>query len=132
MNFVKYNANPKNKKTGDCVIRAICTALDKPWEVVYREMFELALETGYAVSTKHNYQLYLERQGYEMCKMPRRADRTRYTVEQFVDAFGKTKTNYILNLANHVTCIKEFSLYDIWNCKNKSVGNYWEIKKKGK
>lgn len=30
-----YNPNPKNKQTGDCVVRALCKALDKSWDEVY-------------------------------------------------------------------------------------------------
>lgn len=130
MKYVSYNANPMLRKTGDCVIRAICTALDKPWKEVYKGMFDIAMETGYAISCKENYKLYLEQQGYEMCKMPKRENGKRYTVESFTDMFGKYGYNYVLNLANHVTCIKGDTLYDIWNCKKKSVGNYWQIKVK--
>ena len=31
MKFINYNANPKGRKTGDCVIRAIAFALNKSW-----------------------------------------------------------------------------------------------------
>lgn len=30
--FHYFNANPKNKFGGDCVVRAITTALGQPWE----------------------------------------------------------------------------------------------------
>ena len=42
MEFIKYNANPKGRKTGDCVIRAICTALHMSWEETYIEMLRVA------------------------------------------------------------------------------------------
>ena len=35
---------------------------------------------------------------------------------------------YVLKIAGHVTVIKNKTLYDIWNCKRKTVGNYWRIK----
>ena len=50
--FKFYNANPKEKFTGDCVVRAICTALGKPYEEVYRELLELCLENGYSIASK--------------------------------------------------------------------------------
>ena len=65
MEFVNYNANPKNTKTGDCVIRALCTALEDSWEQVYKEMLDVALRTGYAISSKQNYTKYLSIKGYE-------------------------------------------------------------------
>mgnify|MGYP003458603784 FL=1 len=30
--YVNFNANPKNKKTEDCVIRAISKGLNQKWE----------------------------------------------------------------------------------------------------
>ena len=44
--FQYYNANPKNRITGDCVIRALCTAMGKPYETVYRELFEFSMKNG--------------------------------------------------------------------------------------
>ena len=38
--FHYNNANPKNKHTGDCVIRAISLALDKRYKDVLMEMAE--------------------------------------------------------------------------------------------
>ena len=37
--FHYYNANPKGKLTCDCVVRAICTAMDKPYNDTLKEMF---------------------------------------------------------------------------------------------
>ena len=127
MEFIKYNANPKGRKTGDCVIRAICTALQMSWEETYIEMLRVALETGEAISCKENYTEFLARRGYKIQKMPRRSDNTKYTVREFVDELAKPNKIYILNLANHVTVIENNKLYDIWDCSRKSVGNYWVI-----
>ena len=127
MEFIKYNANPKGKKTGDCVIRAICTALNEKWEDTYKGMLDIALKTGYAISCKENYTKYLSAKGYDIQKMPRRKDNTKYTVKEFADELADRNKIYVLNLANHVTIIKNKNLYDLWNCSKKSVGNYWII-----
>ena len=60
MEFVKYNANPKKKKTGDCVIRAICTGLKESWEDTYKGMLDVALDTYQAISWNKNYEYYLK------------------------------------------------------------------------
>lgn len=127
MEFVEFNANPKGKRTGDCVIRAICTGLNEPWEDTYKGMLEVALDTGYAISCKDNFREYLKRKGYQMEKMPRRKDNTRYTVKEFAEELAKPGKTYIINAANHVTMIRNKNLYDLWNCGRKSVGNYWII-----
>ena len=38
MAFIEYNPNPRGINTGDCVIRAICKALDMEWEKVYMDL----------------------------------------------------------------------------------------------
>lgn len=125
--YEEYNANPYKKKTGDCVIRAVCVALDEMWKETYTGMFEIAIEKGYAVSCKENYKEYLKRKGYTMNKMPRRANNKRYTVKEFIEELANPKKNYIISLANHLTCIEKGTLVDTWNCSRKYVGNYWEV-----
>lgn len=125
--FENYNANPFKKKTGDCVIRAVCVALKENWEDTYKGMFEVAMKTGYAVSCKENYAEYLKQKGYEMKKMPKKINGKRYTLKEFIEELANPKKNYVVNLANHLTCIEKGTLVDIWNCSKKSVGNYWEI-----
>lgn len=125
--FENYNANPFKKKTGDCVIRAVCVALKEDWEDTYKGMFEVAMKTGYAVSCKENYIEYLKQKGYEMKKMPKKLSGKRYTVKEFIEELASPKKNYIVNLANHLTCVEKGTLIDIWDCSKKSVGNFWEI-----
>lgn len=125
--YENYNANPFKRKTGDCVIRAVCVALGEEWEDTYKGMLEIALETREAVSWKNNYEEYLKRKGYNMKKMPKKPNGKRYTVKEFLEQLADPKKNYVIKIANHVTCIEKGTLVDIWNCGYKSVGNYWEI-----
>lgn len=125
--YENYNANPFKRKTGDCVIRAVCVALGEDWEDTYKGMFEVTLETGYSVSSKDNFKEYLKRKGYDMRKMPKKLTGKRYTVQEFVEQLANPKKNYIISVANHLTCIEKGTLVDTWNCGYKSVGNYWEI-----
>lgn len=125
--FINYNKNPKGLKTGDCVIRAISTALNESWEDTYRGMLEVALKTYQAISWKGNFKKYLKNKGYDMCKMPKRSDNTRYTVNEFCKEIAKENKTYILSLSHHLTVVINKNLYDTWDCGNKSVGNYWEL-----
>lgn len=129
MEFVKYNNNPKQKITTDCVIRAISFATDKTWEDVYRDLVELGIGNGLMVNDRKNWKTYLKKLGYNMEKMPKTLDNKRYTVEQFADEIAHKGWTYIVKITNHITVIKDKKLYDIWNCKNKCVGNYWIIYK---
>lgn len=127
MKFINYNANPKGRRTGDCVIRAIAFALNKSWIDTYRALFENTLKTFYSISSKDNYKSYLKSIGCEMQKMPRKPDRKRYTVSEFCDELAEPRKTYIISVANHLTCIRDKALVDTWNCGSKSVGNYWIV-----
>ena len=127
MEFIKYNNNPKNKKTGDCVIRAIATATNSSWEYVYIKLAELGIRKGLIINDPNNWQKYLEILGYEKQKMPRRSDRTRYTLEEFATEIAEENKIYLVRLAGHLTVIKNKNLIDTWNFSYKSVGNYWIV-----
>lgn len=127
MEFIKYNKNPKNKKTTDCVIRAIATATNKEWENIYKELAEQGIKKGLMINDRNNWKAYLKSLGYEQQKMPRKEDRTRYTLEKFCDELAEENKIYIIKVAGHLTCVKDKKLYDTWNCSNKCVGNYWII-----
>lgn len=128
MEFVNYNNNPKNKKTTDCIIRAISFALDKDYIETYKDMVEFSIKKGYFINDTKLIKSYLESLGYATEKQPRKLNNKKYTVEEFADDIAKKNGIYVLKIAGHITVIKNRTLYDIWNCKRKTVGNYWRIK----
>lgn len=121
--FTFYNANPKGKFTGDCVIRAICTALDKPYEEVYRELLELCLKNGYSIASKENYSKYLESFGWKKQKQPKKSNNTKYTGKEFHKVFKGTCVAHLGG--NHIVCIKNGKVYDTWDSTDGCIGNYW-------
>ena len=128
--YKEYNANFKNKKTTDCVVRAISVALNKSWEDTFKELSAYTLETGYMWNDNGacGFKKFLKLKGYDKQKMPRRKDNTRYTVKEFIEELANKNSIYIISVAGHLTVVKNLTLIDIWDCSNKSVGNYWIIK----
>lgn len=121
--FTYYNANPKGKKTTDCVIRAICTALDQDYKTTARELLEFWLETGYDMSDVKCFGKYLESKGWEKQKQPRKPDNTKYTGKEFIKIF---KGICVVNIGgNHTVCVKEGKIFDIWDSTDGCIGNYW-------
>lgn len=121
--FKYYNANPKNKKTTDCVVRAICTALDQSYEQTLREMAELQIKTGYDMSDVKGFGKYLESKGWTKQKQPRKSNNTKYTGWEFVKIFNGV---CVANIGgNHTVCIKEGKVHDIWDSTDGCIGNYW-------
>ena len=125
MEFIKYNSNPKNKITNDCIIRAITIATNKRWEDVYRELTELGIRKGLMINDKKNWKAYIKMLGYEKQKTPKKEDNKRYSIKEFYEELAETQQIYIVSIRSHLTIIKDKNLYDTWNCSNKCMGNYW-------
>lgn len=130
--FHYYNANPKNKITGDCWCRAICTALEIPYNQVVMEMAELHCKTGKDCPIDD----YLKSKGWIKHKQPRKADNTKYTGKEFCQKLNSDIMSIgikvIANIGgHHIVCIKEdeveglYKIHDIWNSTEKCIGNYW-------
>lgn len=121
--FEFYNANPKGKKTTDCVTRAICTALDQSYEQTVKELVELWLKTGYEMSEPICFGKYLVSKGWKKQKQPRKRDNKKYTGNEFVKIF---KGTCVANIGgHHVVCIKNGKILDIWDSADGCIGNYW-------
>jgi hypothetical protein len=123
-NFIETNLNPTGKKRGDCVIRAIMKALKRSWKDVYTDLCEMGKEMFAMPNDPVIWHKYLEQNGWKKQPMPRFPDNTRYMVKEFQEA--NSKGTFIVSVANHLTVIEDGKLYDMWDCGNKSVGNYWK------
>ena len=121
--FYYYNANPKGRKTDDCVVRAIATATGKSWEDTLRGLTECAIKYGYMINTVELYDKYLKELGWVKQKQPRKRDNKRYRAKEFVKVFKGTA---VVNLGQlHVGCVKDGQVWDIWDSSNEVIGNYW-------
>ena len=121
--FTFYNANPKGKYTCDCVARAVCTALNEPYETVIREMVEMSIKTGYEYTDTKCIDKYLQSKGWTKMKQPRKANNTKYTGKEFHKVF---KGICVANIGgHHIVCIKGGKVYDTWDSTDGCIGNYW-------
>ena len=134
--FHNYNANPKNKVTSDCVIRALSTAMERPYNEVYEELFKFSLKCGLMLNDPKCYDKYLKEQGWIKHLQPRKADNTKYTGKEFckelncdIMAVGRKVIAHIGG--HHIVCIKEDDLHglhkvhDTWDSTGGAIGNYW-------
>ena len=122
--FTFHNANPKGKlRAADCVPRAISTATGISWEEATRVLTEEAIKQYAVLNEKSVYDKWLTQNGWTKNKQPRKADNTKYTVEEF--AAINDKGTYVVGVANHLTVVVDGQILDTWNCSYKTVGNYW-------
>lgn len=134
--FEYINNSPKKKDTTDCVIRSFVTALGLDVRTVMVELTEYYLNTGYFINEPRCYDTYLRDKGYMKCKQLQKADKTKYTAEEFCDYLntstiqgpviahiGKEHVSTFMN--DGTTVDKDYKLYDTWDCTDRCVGNYW-------
>ena len=138
--FTYYNANPKNKITTDCVIRALCTGMEKPYNDVVMELAQMQCETGFDMSENSLIDRYLQKNGWTRCKQPKQADGTKYTGAEFCRTLSNPIYSEEINLTDkpfnwhrvianlgghHIVAIVEGTVYDTWNSTGGSIGIVW-------
>lgn len=126
--FAYCNMNPKNRFTGDCVIRALSVFLEKDYYTVYEELYRTSLKTGYMANDKKNYEKYLKELGIEKQPQPRKRDNTKYTGKEFIREIAEDNKRYFAKIGgHHVIAIKGRKIIDTWDASEKTIGNYWTL-----
>lgn len=120
--YVPYNCNPKSAKVGDCVVRAICTALNRPWGEVYMGICAKGYELCDMPSADHVWSAYLVEQGLRR-ELVRDDLLPIYTVDGFCR--DHPKGTYILAISGHVVCVIDGCYYDSWDSGNEIPIYYW-------
>lgn len=121
----ELNLNPKNRRTGDCVVRAIANATEQRWDDVYNGLCEIGFKTKRMPNSKQTYEKYLTQLGWVKHPQPRTDFGGKFTIMEFLKQFCKRYDKVIISCANHLTSADYGELVDIWDCSGKCVGNYW-------
>lgn len=113
-----YNANAVGKLDEDCVIRAISCATGKSWDYVYEHLSDLAQENGTMIDNGKFVLNYLNRRYRPVPRLGR--------------TVGETANMYpydtlLITMKGHITCSKNGTIYDTWDCRNKQVEYAWLI-----
>lgn len=125
--YNNYNVNPKHKKVGDCSTRALVGALRIDYEEALDLQCEVAKKTCYGITDKQVIEGVAEKFGFVKMKQPRKANGKKYTVGEMDEILTpkQLEEGVILTVAHHHTCIVNGALQDIWDCRHKTVGNYY-------
>jgi hypothetical protein len=125
LGFQKLNVNPKVRKTGDCVTRALSKVMRIDYNQVVLDLAKLQVETGYDSHSKQCYELYLKQHGWIKHKQPRYAeDGTKYLVGDIYKLLYPYE-RAIISCAHHLTCKDSMDIIDTWDCRRKTIGNYY-------
>lgn len=122
--WVYANPNPEKKQVPDCVIRAICIALNKPWLEVSDELYTFA-RREYSVTCDDNiWSHYLYSLGFEPFLLPESCPRC-ITIKEFakMHPYGI----YIIGTGKHAVAIINGNYYDSWDSGNEIPSFFWRI-----
>ncbi|MBO5371758.1 MAG: hypothetical protein J6A75_03455 [Lachnospiraceae bacterium] len=137
--FTYFNANPKDKRSSDCVVRAISYASGISWDSVLDDLVVFAHKYKEMPSDAKCFSKYLEYIGFEKKKQPRKMDNTKYTGKEFCELLNKkykdSKCGFSYDIVaniggHHIVAIRldsdnKYKVFDIWDCTDKTIGNYW-------
>ena len=121
--WIHKNENPLNERVGDCVIRAISTALSQSWEKTFVELCVQAFMDCDLPSSNSVWAEYLKNKGFEYTGIPNIFNR--YTVQDFCK--DHPKGTYILGTGKHALTVIDGNYYDVWN-SGKEIPIYYFTK----
>lgn len=121
--FAYTNANPKGRKTSDCVVRAISIAENRPWLDVFDELTEIARNDFTLLNSPDCYKKYLKKYPkVNVFFFDGDDKKKRFKVKDIC----RMKGTFIVSVANHLTCVKDGKIHDTWDCGHKSVYEIWK------
>jgi hypothetical protein len=108
----------KKDRVADCVVRALSIATDEDYQSVRKELWEISYNNGAMPNEKQTYEEFLEKRGFIKEKKIKG-----YTLKEY--PLSDTET-YVVVLANHLVCLDQGIVRDIWDCRHKSPYNTWK------
>lgn len=127
IDFQYVNVNPKGRKTGDCSTRALVGVIGITYEQALKMQCQEAIKSCYGITDKQVIERVLKKFGFIKMKQPRKEDGKKYTVGELDEILTKKQIEegVLVTVARHHTCIKNGCVQDIWDCRGKTVGNYY-------
>lgn len=121
-----FNNNPiKNKRVGDCVIRAISKALNQSWEETYIDLAIYGLIYGDIMTSNILWGKYLKDKGFTQETISKDYPDF-YSVKEFCK--DNPEGMYILALGTHVLTVIDGIYYDTWESGDEVPIYVWSKK----
>lgn len=127
LSYVYLNVNPKGRKTGDCSTRALVSVTGLSYDEALKSQMEESLKYYYDPTSKQTIERVLKKLGWSKMPQPRKADNTKYTVKELDKLVSKEMRSkgVLVTIANHHTAVVGDNVIDIWDCRNKTINNYY-------
>lgn len=125
--YYKYyqpNVKDLKDKYGDCVIRSLTKAVNKPWIDVFEELLVYARELQCMPNGKACYETYLKANNFTYTGISNKKGSKRPTVKGF--AKEHKDGTYVVSVANHMVTIVDGRYYDTWDSGDCCMYGYWK------
>lgn len=122
--WIMANPNPGRKLVPDCVIRALCIALQLPWLYVFDALCEVA-RMDYSMPSDDNvwgHLLYLW--GFRPFLLPESCPRC-VTIREFARLYPEG--TYIIGTGNHAVAVVSGCYFDTWDSGDEIPSFFWVI-----
>ena len=112
-----FNPNPRGKRVGDCVIRALSAATDKSWEETYIELCLLGYIAGDLPSSNKIWDTYLKSQGFTRHIVTAECLEC-YTIQDFCNEYPQG--TYVIGTGSHAVAVVDGVLLDSWDSSDET------------
>lgn len=118
--YVYYNRNDDKVSRNDCVTRAISLASDLSYQTIRRKLRYTARLLGCEKLCVSCYEFLIRE---VLGGTPVNCE------GMTVDDFAKLHPNgtYLLRMDGHITCLIDYTLYDIFDCRQHRITNAWRL-----
>lgn len=123
MAYIRFQNNPYNKSTGDCVIRALSVALKKSWDDMFWDLTAKAYEMGDVLASNSVWGEYLRDIGFTRRVIPNSCPDC-YSVAEF--ALDHPYGTYVLGTGTHAVAVVNGDIYDAWDSSKEVPIYYYE------
>ena len=111
-----YNPNPKSKRVGDCVVRAIAAVTGQDWDLTYTGVALQGYINKNMPSGNPVWRAYLRSRGFKGAIIPDTCPDC-YTVEDFADDHPRGR--FVLGTGEHAVAIVNGVVLDTWDSRDE-------------
>ena len=122
--WVRCNPNPKRKEVPDCVIRALCFALDMGWYEVYDDLCHIGRDECNVPSADAVWGRYLQLRGAKPFMLPHNCPQC-VTIREFTQLYPHGV--YVIGTGSHAVAVIDGDYYDSWDSGNEIPTYFWKI-----
>ena len=122
MAYIEHTSNPV-RVTNDCIIRATATATGLTWVEVMKDFCDIAINMYDMPNNFRVVEAYMSEHGYQNHTI---LSADACTVAEFCEKhpYGR----YVILTPDHALAVVGGDYYDVTDCGNAPVTDYWEIK----